>query len=78
MNKPLCVHTDWDANAGVWVATSNDVPGLATEAVSIRALVVKMKTLIPDLLEANGVATDQCVDFELLAGYFKRNRSTAC
>ena len=78
MNKPLSVHADWDDDAGVWVARSKDVPGLATEAASLGALVVKMKTLIPELLEANGATTVPCVDFELLVGHFDRNGSTAC
>ena len=26
MDKPLLVHADWDDEAGVWVATSDDVP----------------------------------------------------
>ena len=54
MNKPLYVHADWDADASVWVATSNDVPGLATEAETVEALVVKLEVMIPELLVANG------------------------
>jgi hypothetical protein len=78
VNNPLYVHADWDAEAGVWVARSNDVPGLTTEAASFGALVIKMKTLVPELLEANGATMDQCVDFELLVGHFDPNGSTAC
>jgi predicted RNase H-like HicB family nuclease len=70
MNKPLYVHADWDAEAGVWVATSNDVPGLATEALTVEALVTKLETLIPDLLEANGATPDQGTAFELPARRF--------
>ena len=54
MDNPLYVHADWDAEAGVWVAASNDVPGLATEAETVEALVVKLETMIPELLAANG------------------------
>jgi predicted RNase H-like HicB family nuclease len=32
------VRADWDPEAGVWVATSESVPGLATEAATIEAL----------------------------------------
>jgi len=52
--KPLVVHAIWDDEARVWVATSEDVPGLATEAPSLDVLVPKLKTMIPELLEANG------------------------
>jgi len=43
-----------DNEAQVWVATSNDVPGLITESANLEDLVQKLKTLIPELLEANG------------------------
>lgn len=49
----LTVNADWDAEAGVWVATSEDVPGLVTEADSIEALKAKLQVLVPELLEAN-------------------------
>lgn len=47
------VHADWDPEADVWVATSEDVPGLATEAPTIEDLTEKLRGLIPELLEAN-------------------------
>lgn len=47
------VQADWDPEAGVWVATSEDVPGLATEAETIEALTEKLRVMIPELLEAN-------------------------
>jgi predicted RNase H-like HicB family nuclease len=53
--KDAVFHVDavWDSEAGVWVATSDDVPGLATEAETIEALSEKLRILIPELLEAN-------------------------
>ncbi|WAL61448.1 DUF1902 domain-containing protein [Thermocoleostomius sinensis] len=45
----------WDAEAAVWVATSEDVPGLATEADTIEALSQKLRQIIPDLLLLNHV-----------------------
>lgn len=47
------IQADWDPEAGVWVATSEDVPGLATEAETLEALTTKLRSLIPELLEAN-------------------------
>lgn len=35
MPKLLFVRGEWDAQAAVWVATSDDVPGLATESETI-------------------------------------------
>jgi predicted RNase H-like HicB family nuclease len=49
------VVADWDPEANVWVATSDDVPGLATEAETIEGLTTRLRTIIPELLEANGV-----------------------
>jgi len=49
------VLAEWDDEAAVWVASSEDVPGLATGADTIEALIEKLKVVIPDLLEANGL-----------------------
>ena len=77
MNKPLYVHADWDAEAEVWVATSTDVPGLATEAESVEVLMAKLEVMIPELLEANGIQAPGDVSFELLARRFDRVRPAA-
>lgn len=76
-NKPLYVHAEWDGDAGVWVATSNDVPGLATEVETVEALVEKLEVLIPAPLEANGIAIDEPVPFERLARRFDTVRPAA-
>ena len=49
------VNADWDAEAKVWVATSDDVPGLVSEAETLEDLQKKLTTLIRELLEASGV-----------------------
>jgi predicted RNase H-like HicB family nuclease len=49
------VHCTWDGEAAVWVAASDDVPGLATGADTLDALVDKLNVVIPELLEANGL-----------------------
>jgi predicted RNase H-like HicB family nuclease len=63
------VEADWDPDAGVWVATSADVPGLATEAETIENLTHRLRTMIPELLEANGLlsgnAPSDPIAFEL-------------
>lgn len=53
--RTFTVRANWDPEAKVWVATSEDVPGLATEAESIERLFDKLKIIVPELLEANGV-----------------------
>jgi predicted RNase H-like HicB family nuclease len=49
------VRCTWDPEAEVWVAESDDVPGLATGADTLDALVDKLKVVIPELLEANNL-----------------------
>jgi predicted RNase H-like HicB family nuclease len=49
------IHAEWDEEAAVWVATSEDVPGLATGADTIEALIEKLKLIVPELLEENGL-----------------------
>jgi len=51
----VVVKAFWDEEARVWVATSDDVPGLITEAETCDALAKKLMALIPELLEANGL-----------------------
>jgi len=69
--KPLFVRVEWDAEARVWVATSDDVPGLATEEDNIERLIEKLKTMIPELLEANGIRQEYEVPFEILSRRFE-------
>lgn len=54
MPRERIIAADWDAEAGVWVATSEDVPGLVTEAKTFEALLKKLRTMVPELLELNG------------------------
>ena len=55
----------WDSEAGIWVAESDDVPGLVAEADSPNVLAQKLKTLIPELLELNGVPSDRTARFHV-------------
>jgi predicted RNase H-like HicB family nuclease len=55
MSKVYQVLAQWDSEAGAWVAESDDVPGLVAEAESPNLLREKLRVLIPELLELNGV-----------------------
>ena len=70
MPKIYFVRAEWDDEASVWVATSDDVPGLVTEADTIEALSAKLEILVPELLDANGYQDGAEVPFELLARKF--------
>jgi predicted RNase H-like HicB family nuclease len=69
--KPFFIRAEWDDESQVWVATSDDVPGLATEGETLEKLIRKLKIMIPELLEANGEAVHQEVSFELLSRRFE-------
>ena len=70
MEKIYFIRAEWDDETKVWVATSDDVPGLVTEADTLEALSTKLETLVPELLELNGELTQSQVPFELLARRF--------
>jgi predicted RNase H-like HicB family nuclease len=74
MMKSLFVRAEWDEEACVWVATSDDVPGLATEAETTEALMDKLKVMIPELMEANGYGDGEEISFELFSRRFETAR----
>ena len=47
----------WDEESAVWIAESQDLPGLILESGSFDALVERVKYAIPDLLELDGPIT---------------------
>lgn len=47
----------WDEDAGVWIATSNDIPGLVLESGSFDALLERTRIAVPDLLSLNSANT---------------------
>jgi predicted RNase H-like HicB family nuclease len=47
------VRAHWDAEAKVWWAESDDVPGLVTEAADINVLIDNILALVPELIELN-------------------------
>jgi predicted RNase H-like HicB family nuclease len=70
MQKIHFIRAEWDAEAKVWVATSDDVPGLATEAVTLEELSSKLDVMVPELLQLNEGSTEAEIPFELLARRF--------
>nr|VFJ68999.1 MAG: protein of unknown function (DUF1902) [Candidatus Kentron sp. DK]VFJ69540.1 MAG: protein of unknown function (DUF1902) [Candidatus Kentron sp. DK] len=68
--KTIHVKAIWDDEAKVWVAESDDVPGLVTEASAWDRLMEKLRVLIPELLEANGMLEEGAeseIPFHLLS-----------
>jgi Domain of unknown function (DUF1902) len=53
--KTYKVRAEWDEQAGVWIATSDDVPGLCCEGATFEDLIDTVVALVPDLLIANHI-----------------------
>ncbi len=47
------INLTWDEDAGVWIATSEDIPGLVLESGSFDALLERIRFAAPELLALN-------------------------
>jgi len=54
MSRAITVNARWDDDAAVWLATSDDVPGLVVEADTWASMIEEVKLVLPDLLELGG------------------------
>jgi len=65
----LQVTAFWDPEARVWVAESDELPGLVAEAESMNELIPELDKIIPALIEANRVTKlrDRRVHYHLVA-----------
>jgi hypothetical protein len=59
MTHSITIDARWDPEAGVWIATSNDVPGLVVEADTWPAMIEEVRLVLPDLLELSDERTDK-------------------
>jgi len=58
LGKDIKGEAVWDEEAQVWVASSDDVPGLIAEEDTMEHLMQKLKIVIPELLQANGLLNE--------------------
>ena len=75
-SKQITVAATWDPEAKVWVAESEDVPGLVAEADSPESLLKKLKTRIPELLELNDSLFKEYTSLDLRVLYHGEDRTT--
>ena len=59
MQRKCLVTAQWDNEAGVWVATSDDIPGLVTEAATLDELLKRIAAVAPELMEDNAHLLDE-------------------
>lgn len=67
--KTLVVHAAWDDEAKVWVVTSEDIPGLVTEAASLDILAPKLRKMIPEMLDANGYSDGEEIPYKVVSEF---------
>jgi len=72
MQNRFNVQVTWDAEAEMWVADSDEIPGLAAEAPDDKSLWEKLEVLIPDLLTLNEVRLKPNRDIEIMLNFRPR------
>ena len=73
-SQTVTVRAVWDDEAKVWVAESDDVPGLVAEASQREELVQKLSVLIPELLELNESSVDRTKPVEVVLQFSGEER----
>jgi hypothetical protein len=54
MQRDITIQARWDREASVWLATSDDVPGLVVEADTWPGMINEVQLVLPELLEVSG------------------------
>jgi Domain of unknown function (DUF1902) len=54
MRRDITIHARWDGEANVWLATSDDVPGLVVEAETWPTMIEEVRLVLPELLDVAG------------------------
>jgi len=72
MQNRFNVQVTWDAEAEMWVADSDVIPGLAAEAPDDKSLWGKLEILIPELLTLNEVRLKPSQDIEIVLNFQPR------
>lgn len=59
MSREITIDARWEGEAAVWIATSNDVPGLVVEADTWPGMIEEVRLVLPELLELSGQRSDK-------------------
>lgn len=68
---PWLITATWDDDAKMWVADSDDIPGIAAEAPNEQELLKKLLHLVPEMAELNNVPLDRSKPQEILVRYLR-------
>lgn len=75
----IIVRAEWDDEAGVWVASSDDVHGLSVESDTIESLQEKVIGALQDLIELNGLEYDLPeIPVHFMAQHLSRMPNPSC
>lgn len=79
----LSVTAEWDDETQLWVATSDDIPGLVTEAPDLDALLMRVRAVAPELLQDNrhqlsdGDLAAEMIDLHIVAPLNRQSEPAA-
>ena len=59
MQRDIIIQARWDTEGGVWLATSEDIPGLVVEADTWPAMISEVQLVLPELLDVSGQGGDK-------------------
>ncbi len=59
MSREITINARWDAEAAVWLATSEDVHGLVVEAENWPSMIEEVRLILPELLALEGQESDK-------------------
>ncbi len=65
--NPFEIRAAWDDQAKVWIATSDDIPGLCIQADAFDDLIEIATGLAPELLAENRVSTQATIPLHIVA-----------
>lgn len=55
------INLTWDNDENVWIATSDDIPGLVLESGSFDALLERVRFAASELIELNNSEKSSCI-----------------
>ena len=65
MQNEYLVNFEYDAEAGVWIATSENVTGLILESESLDKLFERVLDVVPELVELNHLPKYSKINFSM-------------
>jgi len=68
----IIIRAEWDGDAKVWVASSADIEGLATEAATLDELRDKVLVIVGELAELNVSSDLPEIPIHIMAGQTAR------